>query len=182
MNRSRSYVAGLAVAALLSVVMARTVAQPRPKAPRITFETTAGSFTIATFPLEAPATVAHIAALAKEGFYDGLRVHRALPGFVVQFGDPQSRDEAKRELWGRGDAAASGKPIGAAEISPKRKHGLGAVGIAHMGEPAKGDSQIYITLQPRPDLDGQYAVFAQVVGGLDVPGRLHVGDLILRSP
>ncbi len=52
------------------------------------------------------------AALAKAGFYDGLRVHRALTGFVVQFGDPQTRDESKRSLWGRGPAASSGRPIG----------------------------------------------------------------------
>jgi len=49
-----------------------------------------------------------------------------------------------------------------------------------MGSPAKADSQIYITLAPRPDLDGQYAVFGQVVEGQDVPARLQVGDEIRR--
>ena len=92
-------------------------------------------------------------ALVKSGFYDGQRVHRAVPNFLVQFGDPQSKDLSKRELWGRGAAAASGKPIGVAEVTTKRKHDLGAVGMAHMGDPAKADSQIYVTLAPRHDLD-----------------------------
>lgn len=157
-------------------------ATPSPeRAPRIRFETSAGAFVIETYPLEAPKTVAHITSLVKAGFYDGQRVHRALPGFVMQFGDPRSRDESARGVWGRGAAASSGTPIGAAEITEKRKHRAGAVGIAHMGLPAKADSQIYITLEVRPELDGQYAVFGQVVEGSDVPSRLRVGDTIIRA-
>ena len=52
--------------------------------------------------------------------------------------------------------------------------------MAHMGNPAKADSQIYITLEPRPDLDGRYAVFGQVIAGMDVLPLLHVGDEIRR--
>ena len=143
-------------------------------------ETSRGSFAFQTFPVEAPKTVAHIVALVKEGFYDGQHVHRAQPGFVVQFGDPQSRDLDKRDRWGKGAAASSGTPIGVAEISKKRLHLAGAVGVSHMGDPAKADSQIYVTLAPRRDLDGQYTVFAQVVEGEDVPARLQVGDEISR--
>jgi cyclophilin family peptidyl-prolyl cis-trans isomerase len=160
--------------------LAQTAPPPAP-APRIRFDTTAGSFTIETYPVDAPRTVQHIVGLVKQGFYDGLRVHRALPGFVVQFGDPQTRDETKRRLWGRGSAASSGTPIGAAEIVPKRVHRSGAVGVAHMGEPAKADSQIYITLSTRPDLDGLYAIFGQVIDGVDVPAHLHVGDTIIHA-
>ena len=180
-RRRRSLIWGLALAAVCTAVMARIVAQPKAESPRIRFETSAGAFTMVTYPLEAPATVAHIVELVKAGFYDGLRVHRALPGFVVQFGDPQSRDDGARDRWGRGADAGSGAPIGVAELSPKRKHVGGAVGVAHMGEPAKGDSQIYVTLKPRPDLDGQYVVFGQVIDGEDVPARLQVGDRIVRA-
>jgi cyclophilin family peptidyl-prolyl cis-trans isomerase len=148
--------------------------------PLIVVETSKGTFAFITFPQEAPATVAHIVALVRQGFYDGQRVHRSVPGFVVQFGDPQTRDVSKRSLWGRGAGASSGTPIGVAEISRKHPHVAGAVGIAHRGEPALGDSQIYITLARRADLDGQYAVFAQVVQGEDVPARLEVGDEIQR--
>ena len=99
---------------------------------------------------------------------------------MTQFGDPQSRDMARRELWGRGAAASSGHPIGVAEISTKRKNVKGAVGMAHMGDPAKADSQIYVTLADRPDLDGRYVVFGQLISGDDVPAMLQVGDLIAR--
>ena len=145
-------------------------------APLVVIETTQGSITFVTFPEEAPATVAHVTALVKRGFYDGQRFHRALPGFVVQFGDPQTRDESLRNVWGLGAAASSGTPVGVVEIAKRRPHLQGAVGLAHMGEPAKADSQIYITLERRPDLDGKYAVFGQVVEGADVPATLEVGD------
>ena len=150
------------------------------QAPTITVETAKGTFAFETFPKEAPLTVAHIVDLAKKGFYDGLRIHRADAGVVVQFGDPQTRDVTKRALWGRGAAAASGTPIGVAEISKKRLHVAGAVGVAHMGDPKKGDSQIYITLRKHPDFDGQYAVFGQVVQGAEIPALLEVGDVIVR--
>jgi cyclophilin family peptidyl-prolyl cis-trans isomerase len=151
-----------------------------PPAPVFAVETSRGTFTVETFPGEAPKTVAHIVALIRSGFYDGQRVHRVQPGFVVQFGDPQTRDLALRDKWGRGAAASSGTPIGVPEISSKRLHKTGAVGVAHMGEPANADSQIYITLASRPDLDGQYAVFGQVIQGEDVPPQLQVGDEIRR--
>lgn len=149
-------------------------------APIVEVETTRGTFAFATFPSDAPETVEHVLALVRSRFYDGQRVHRALTGFVVQFGDPQTRDLDKRELWGRGRGAASGKPIGVAEITKKRTHKKGAVAMAHMGDPAKADSQIYVTLEERPDLDGRYAVFGQVIEGDDVPARLQAGDLITR--
>jgi cyclophilin family peptidyl-prolyl cis-trans isomerase len=149
-------------------------------APVIVVDTSRGTFSFETFPDSAPLTVAHVVALVRDGFYEGQRVHRAVPGFVVQFGDPQTRDLAARTLWGRGAAAASGKPVGAAEISRTRLHQKGAVALAHMGDPTKADSQIYVTLARRPDLDGQYAVFGQLLSGEDVPDLLQVGDLISR--
>lgn len=149
-------------------------------APVIVVETSRGTFSVETFPSDAPLTVAHVVALVKNGFYDGQRVHRAVAGFVVQFGDPQTRDMSARPRWGRGAAAGSGKPVGAAEINGRRLHLRGAVGMAHMGEPAKADSQLYVTLTNRPDLDGQYAVFGQVTQGQDVVELLQVGDLITR--
>ena len=149
-------------------------------APIIVVETTRGTFEFETFPDEAPKTVAHIVDLVRRGFYDGQRVHRALPGFVVQFGDPQSRDLAKRPIWGRGAAASSGQPVGVAEITKKRVNTRGAVGMAHLGDPSKADSQIYVTLADRPDLNGKYAVFGHVIAGEGVPDALQVADEITR--
>ncbi len=155
-------------------------AQRSSASPVIVVETTQGTFAFETYTREAPVSVAHIVSLVKSGFYDGQRVHRAIPGFVAQFGDPQTRDLDKRAVWGRGDQASSGKPIGVAEVTLKRKNIALAVGLAHAGEPAKADSQLYITLEARPELDGQYAVIGHVVEGQDVPARLQVGDQITK--
>jgi cyclophilin family peptidyl-prolyl cis-trans isomerase len=165
----------IAVVVLFAAAIVRAQAGPV-----IVVETTKGAFAFETYPNEAPKTVAHVLQLVRDSFYDGQRFHRVLPGFVVQWGDPRSRDAAKEADWGRGDAAASGTPIGAPEISKKRTHTKGAVAMAHPGDPAKADSQIYVTLADRPDLDGRYAVFGHLIAGADVPARLQRGDLILR--
>src|SRR5258705_9137140 len=141
----------LAIALLLAAAIVRAQAGPV-----IVVETTKGAFAFETYPSEAPKTVAHILQLVRKGFYDGQRFHRALPGFVVQWGDPRSRDPEKQADWGRGDQAASGMPIGAPEISRKHQQTKGAVVVAHDGDPARADSQIYVTLADRPDLNGRY--------------------------
>ena len=148
--------------------------------PVIVVETSKGRFAFETFAREAPLTVDHVLALVRRGFYDGQRVHRAVPSFVVQFGDPQTRAAEQRGIWGRGSGAASGNPVGVVEFHRSRRHARGAVGLAHMGDPSEADSQIYITLADREDLDGRYVVFGQVVSGFEVPAQLGVGDDILR--
>ena len=151
-----------------------------PPPPVIVVETSKGTFSIETYPDEAPKTVAHVVALVMRGFYDGQRFHRAVPGFVVQWGDPQSREVAKEAVWGRGTAASSGQPIGVVEITKKRLHTKGAVAVAHTGYPALADSQIYVTLTNRPDLNGKYTVFGHLVSGEDIPEKLQKGDVIGR--
>jgi peptidyl-prolyl cis-trans isomerase B (cyclophilin B) len=133
-----------------------------------------------TYPNEAPKTVAHILALVKRGFYNGQRVHRVASNFVVQFGDPQTRDMTKKDMWGRGAGAGSGKPIGVAEPHKNRGHKLGSVAMAHAGNPAQADSQMYITLRATPELDGKYTVFGQVISGMDVVQKIAVGDVIKK--
>jgi cyclophilin family peptidyl-prolyl cis-trans isomerase len=160
--------------------LASTGAAQAPSGPVITVQTSRGTFAFETYPADAPATVAHIVALVKRGFYDGQRVHRALAGFLVQWGDPRSRDAAAEADWGRGPAASSGKPIGAAEITKKRVNTTGAVGVAHPGLPAEADSQIYVTLADRPDLNGRYAVFGHIISGEAVVESLQRGDVIVR--
>ena len=151
-----------------------------PESPVIVVATSRGTFTIETYPDEAPKTVAHVVDLVMRGFYDGQRFHRAVPGFVVQWGDPQSRDITKEAIWGRGVAASSGRPIGVVEITKKRMHTKGAVAISHAGNPALADSQMYITLANRSDLNGKYTVFGHVMSGSDVPETIQKGDVIRR--
>jgi peptidyl-prolyl cis-trans isomerase B (cyclophilin B) len=158
---------------------------PAPKSPDagevIVFETVKGTFEIETYPKEAPKTVAHVLALVNRRFYNGLRVHRAVPGFLVQFGDPQTRDMTKREWWGRGFESGSGQPVGVLESSPKRTHVAGAVGLAHPGDPKQGDSQMYITVVPTPRLNGTFTVFGKLISGMDVVRRLAETDVIRRA-
>ena len=149
--------------------------------PVIVFETVKGAFEIETYPTEAPKTVEHILALVRRNFYNGQRVHRVVPGFVIQFGDPQTRDMTKREQWGRGFGAGSGKQIGVAEFNKLRTHKLGAVAMAHAGDAKAADSQLYITLAPTPRLDGSYTVWGQVISGLDVVQKIAVPDVIRRA-
>jgi cyclophilin family peptidyl-prolyl cis-trans isomerase len=149
-------------------------------APVIVVETTKGAFAFETYPVEAPKTVAHIVDLVKRGFYDGQRIHRSIPGFVVEWGDPRSRDVAQAAEWGRGPSASSGAPIGVAEMSRKRTNTKGAVAMAHPGNPSLADSQVYVTLADRPDLNRSYVVFGHLVSGDDVPARLERGDVITR--
>ena len=169
---------GKKLAVCLALIAA--VGAVRADGPVIVVETTKGTFVFETYPNEAPKTVAHIVDLVKRGFYDGQRVHRAVRGFVVQWGDPRSRDPALESEWGRGPAAGSGTPIGVAEITRKRTHTAGAVAVAHPGLPAQADSQMYVTLADRPDLNGKYAVFGRVIEGEEVPAALERGDLIRR--
>lgn len=166
----------------------QAAAAPAPRrspgaGPVILFETVKGNFEIETYPNEAPKSVEQILALARRNFYNGLRVHRVVPGFVVQFGDPQTRDMTKRGAWG---TRGSGRPIGVAEISAKRPHRLGAVALAHAGDPRGADSQLYIALagleEPRiKNIQGDFAVIGQVISGLDVVQKLQVTDIIRRA-
>jgi cyclophilin family peptidyl-prolyl cis-trans isomerase len=151
--------------------------KPSGTGPILIVETVKGTVEIETYPVEAPKTVEHIVALAKRNFYNGLRIHRVVKGFVVQFGDPQTRDMTKRDRWG---SMGSGRPIGVSEVNPKRRHRVGAVAIANLNDPRTGDSQMYITLAAAPALDGKFTVFGQVISGMDVVQKLAVNDIVRR--
>ena len=142
----------------------------------IVVETEKGTFEFETYPNEAPKTVAHIIGLVNKRFYNGQRVHRMVPGFVVQMGDQQTRDMTKEEMWGR----AVGPQVGVAEFSKLRTHVRGAVGMAHNGDAAKADTQFYITLADTPRLNGDYVVFGKVISGMDVVTKLQYADRIVR--
>ena len=148
--------------------------------PIVVLETAKGVIEFETYPEEAPKTVARVVELARKGFYNGHRFHRAEPNFLIQVGDPQSRNVTMQEWWGRG--AGTGKPIGVAEITKKRRHVRGAVAMAYPGsDPRAADCQFYIVLQPKPELDGKYTVFGKVITGLDVVDRIRRSDLLKKA-
>jgi cyclophilin family peptidyl-prolyl cis-trans isomerase len=151
--------------------------------PVVVFETSKGNFEIEMYPNEAPKSVEHILTLVRRNFYNGLRVHRFEPGFVIQFGDPGTRDMTKKAYWGNG---GSGRAVGVAEISPKRPHKLGSVALAHAGDPATtADSQLYVCLNSDPGrysyMNGKYAVIGQVISGLPVVQQIRELDVIKRA-
>ena len=167
------------VVAVVLAPMALDADQASPGAgPIIVLETAKGIIEIETYPDEAPKSVALIVGLVKKGFYNGLRFHRAEPNFVIQIGDPQTRDMTKQSSWGTGN---SGTPVGVAEITKKRKNGPGAVGLAHSGSAKDASSQFYITLRAAPSLDGRFAVFGRVIKGLDVAARIQKTDVLKKA-
>ena len=145
--------------------------------PLITVTTARGSFTFETYPEEAPKSVAHILELVKRNFYNGQRISRVAPGFVVQFGDPLSRDMSKKDLWNTG---GSFKIVGELEASPKRTHVIGAVALAHDGDARRSDSIMYITMREAHELDGKYNVIGKIISGMPIVRASQIGDVIKR--
>jgi cyclophilin family peptidyl-prolyl cis-trans isomerase len=171
----------LVAALVLSVASLVAVSAQQKSAgagPIIVLETVKGTIEFETYPEEAPKTVARVVELVKKNFYNGLRFHRAEPNFVVQVGDPVSRDVSRRDWWGR---QGSGKPIGVAEITKKRRNVLGAVSMAHGGSATAADSQFFILRRNAPELDGKYTVFGKVLKGMDVVGKIQRGDILKRA-
>lgn len=172
--------AALFAVCVVAVTVASSASQTSPGAgPVIVLETAKGTIEFETYPDEAPKTVARIVELVKKGFYNGQRFHRAEPKFVIQVGDPQSRNMTLQDWWGRG---GFGKPIGVAEITKKRRHVRGAVAMGYAGtDPKMADSQFYITLRAAPELDAKYTVFGKVINGLGVIDRITRGDLLKKA-
>jgi cyclophilin family peptidyl-prolyl cis-trans isomerase len=125
-----------------------------------------GSFELALFTAQAPATVLRFARLAESGYYNGLPFHRVVPNFVIQGGSPGANEYI-------GDAAFMRDELG---LWP---HVRGAVGISTRGRDT-GDAQIFVDLVDNPRLDHEYTVFAQVLNGIDVVDRILEGDVIER--
>jgi cyclophilin family peptidyl-prolyl cis-trans isomerase len=170
---------GMTMLVAVTAVRAQGTAKPSAGAGLVVVvETEKGTFEFETYPNEAPKTVARILELVRKRFYNGQRVHRVVPDFVIQVGDPASRDMTKKDAWGRG---GSGTPIGVAEFSKVRTHVRGAVAMAHAGDASKADSQFYVTLAPVPRLDGSYTVFGKVIAGMDVVSKIAVGDRLIRA-
>jgi peptidylprolyl isomerase len=122
-----------------------------------------GRVVIALRPDLAPKTVAHIKALTRRGFYDGLTFHRVIAGFMAQTGDP------------RGDGTGGSGQTVPAEFS--QAHFVrGTVGLARAQDPNSGDSQFFICFAPAPFLDGKYTVFGQVTSGMQYIDAIKKGD------
>ena len=130
-------------------------------------KTTQGEITLAFWPEIAPKTVENFKTLARKGFYDGTAFHRIVKGFMVQGGDPLTKDPKQESRWGTGDPGYKIK----AEFSEK-PHVRGVISMARSSDPHSAGSQFFICLADARFLDKQYTAFGQLIKGDDVLGKL----------
>ena len=135
--------------------------------------TSAGEMVIEFWPDVAPTTVSNFIKLAQEGYYDGTAFHRIVKGFMIQGGDPLTKDLAKEDRWGTGDPGYKIK----AEFND-RPHTRGVLSMARSQDPDSAGSQFFICLGPTPFLDGKYTAFGRVISGDDVLGALGDAETV----
>ena len=138
--------------------------------------TSAGEMTLEFWPDVAPGHVKNFIDLAKKGFYDGTCFHRVIKGFMIQGGDPNTRDDAKQHLWGTGGPGHQIK----AEFN-KKKHARGVLSMARSNDPNSAGSQFFICHGDAGFLDGQYTAFGKLIKGDEVLEKIattptHPGD------
>ena len=143
----------------------RVLASLTPQySPHAYIDTDKGTIEVELAILDAPLTVENFVTLARKGYFNGLTIHRVVPDFVVQDGDP------------RGDGEGGPGYTIRDEIN-ERPYLRGTVGMALAGKDS-GGSQFFITHSPQPHLDARYTVFGHVVNGMDVVDRIVVGDIV----
>ena len=142
------------------------------KLPKIQIQTKRGSITIEMFEDEAPNTVANMISLIEKGYYDGLDFHRVIPDFMIQGGCPYSRDPQN----GRAGTGGPGWKIPCERAALSKKHDKpGLFSMANAG-PNTGGSQFFLTTVPTPWLNGNHAVFGEVIEGIDVVYKIENCD------
>lgn len=141
------------------------------KAARAIITTRFGEMELVFFPDLAPKHVESFLTLARKGFYDGTIFHRVIPGFMIQGGDPNTKDPSNRQSYGNGGPGYT-LP---AEFN-RLPHERGIVSAARAADPNSAGSQFFIVIDKAPHLDGKYTVFGEVVRGMDV------ADTIVQQP
>ena len=137
-------------------------------------KTSAGEMVVEFWPEVAPKTVENFKKLARDGFYDGTCFHRIMKGFMIQGGDPLSKDPSKEAMWGTGDPGYK-LP---AEFN-ERPHQYGVLSMARSQDPNSAGSQFFICLGDASFLDRQYTAFGKLMKGDDVLGK--IGDTPVKA-
>ncbi|MEB3283777.1 MAG: peptidylprolyl isomerase [Candidatus Sericytochromatia bacterium] len=139
-------------------------------------ETVKGTIELELFEADAPNTVANFEKLAQSGFYDGTTFHRVIPDFMIQGGDPLSKElPAGHPQVGTG---GPGYKIKCETAGNPHRHLQGTLSMAHAGKDT-GGSQFFITHTETPWLDGKHTVFGRVLTGQDVVDSIEAGDAVL---
>lgn len=146
---------------------------------RATIETNKGTMIAELYPAEAPKTVENFETLANKGFYDGVKFHRVIPEFVLQGGDPYSRDLPPGDR--RIGTGGPGYQIPCETKSNPHKHDVGALSMAHAGKDT-GGSQFFVVLNEdnTRHLNGVHTVFGKVVEGQEVMKKITQNDTMNR--
>jgi len=126
-------------------------------------KTSEGTMVLEFWPDVAPGHVKNFKDLAKKGFYDGTCFHRVIQGFMIQGGDPLTKDDASKARWGTGDPGYKIK----AEFNSK-PHVRGVLSMARSNDPDSAGSQFFICHAPAPSLDNKYTGFGKLIKGDDV--------------
>ncbi len=152
---------------MLNLFLAPAILAEEPttgeQAPHVILKTKFGEMEIVLFPDLAPKHVESFLKLANSGFYNGTIFHRILPGFMIQGGDPLTKDPANKNKYGTGGPGYTVP----AEFS-KVIHEKGILSAARTQDPNSAGSQFFIMVAKAPHLDGQYTVFGEVVKGVEV--------------
>jgi peptidyl-prolyl cis-trans isomerase B (cyclophilin B) len=138
-----------------------------PKGPRAIIKTKFGDIEIKFYPDVAPKHVENFVKLAKSGFYNGTIFHRVIPGFMIQGGDPNTKDTLKKEIYGQGGPGYAVK----AEFSDI-PHKRGIVSMARAVDPDSAGSQFFIVVEDSRFLDRKYTVFGEVTKGIGVADKI----------
>ena len=132
------------------------------KNPTVTIEMdNGGIITLELYPDIAPVSVRNFISLIKKGFYDGVIFHRVIPGFMIQGGDPEGRGTGGPGYRIKGEFANNG-------FDNKLKHSRGVLSMARSNHPDSAGSQFFLMVDDAPHLDGGYAAFGKVTGGIEV--------------
>ncbi len=134
----------------------------------VTMDTNQGTIKIEMFEDKAPITTKNFIELAESGFYDGTKFHRVISGFMIQGGDPLTKDDNLAERWGTGGPGYEIKD----EFHPELGNTKGTISMANHG-PDTGGSQFFINSADNTFLDGKHAVFGKVVGGIEVVEKIE---------
>ena len=135
-------------------------------------ETGEGQIVLMFYPGKAPRHVENFKTLSRRGFYDGTRFHRTINGFMIQGGDPNSKDLSKAQIWGTGGNEIEGSEINLPAEFNDIRHDAGVLSMARSQDPDSASSQFFIMHKASPHLDGQYSAFGRVVKGQDVVDKI----------
>lgn len=135
----------------------------------VTLKTNMGDITIQLDRAAAPKTVENFETLAQKGFYDGVKFHRVIKDFMIQTGDPLSKDASKKSSWGTGGPGYSF----ADELTGNEKYPQGTVAMANAGPNTNGSQFFIVTASPAAQLTPDYTVFGKVTKGLDVALKIQ---------